>query len=526
MFEVSTGKEIKLLKGHRQRIVAVSFSPDGGSIASVAADCTVRLWSIRTGEHRLASDAPQSAILSLAFAANDTILIEHGWEPMIRCWDAATGKQIRKLVGHPDPVGYFHILPGGRTLLSAAQNHTDSRWDFRRWNLATGKEIRRPPLDDATLPLDLASDGKTLAAIHYKKGGRLYDVETGKEVGRFGDGQTVNAVFLPNGQFLVLQIGPGGFGLWDVKAEKMVHRFQGNPDNYWSMAISPDGSTLLGGRAEGGIERWVVSTGERLLPLQTPPEGIDCLVFSPDGRTLAAGCRDSIIYVWEVASGQPRGLLCGHRGAIYSLAFSRDGRRLASGSKDTTALVWDLTDGIAADPPKELTAKQLDELWRDLAGEDAVKAYRSIWTLALAPKQSVPFLQTHLQPVPAGRQTTEPAAARSRQRGFQRPQQGPRRAGKTWRNRLRRAPRGRAKTGFGRSWPADQGVAGEVGDREANALAGERLRVLRRSKPWSKPPRRKPVKYSSGWPKGRTGASDTPSQGFRGTPRRSAKRSK
>ena len=42
LFEVSTGKEIKLLKGHRQRIVAVSFSPDGGSIASVGTTVPVK----------------------------------------------------------------------------------------------------------------------------------------------------------------------------------------------------------------------------------------------------------------------------------------------------------------------------------------------------------------------------------------------------------------------------------------------------------------------------------------------------
>jgi WD40 repeat protein len=44
------------------------------------------------------------------------------------------------------------------------------------------------------------------------------------------------------------------------------------------------------------------------------------------------------------------------------MVFSRDDRRLASGSADTTALIWDLTDGLAAMTPKELAAKQLDDL--------------------------------------------------------------------------------------------------------------------------------------------------------------------
>jgi hypothetical protein len=41
------------------------------------------------------------------------------------------------------------------------------------------------------------------------------------------------------------------------------------------------------------------------------------------------------------------------------------------------------------------------DLWADLASTDAARAYRSLWAMADAPGQTVPFLQAHLRPVVA-----------------------------------------------------------------------------------------------------------------------------
>src|SRR5271166_3297255 len=42
---------------------------------------------------------------------------------------------------------------------------------------------------------------------------------------------------------------------------------------------------------------------------------------------------------------------------------------------------------------------ELGAAWEDLAGTDAVKAYRGIWALVQSPRQAVPFLQGRLKAV-------------------------------------------------------------------------------------------------------------------------------
>jgi HEAT repeat protein len=137
---------------------------------------------------------------------------------------------------------------------------------------------------------------------------------------------------------------------------------------------------------------WDVATGKEQPSFQGP-KYTSSIAFSPDGKTLAGGGLQGTIHFWEVATRQTRCVFQGNQGWIHSVAFSPDGRLFASGGADSTALLWDLAGG----PPTEaLSAADLDQLWTDLTG-DSTTAYRALWRLALAPKQSLPMLKLRLQ---------------------------------------------------------------------------------------------------------------------------------
>jgi len=68
---------------------------------------------------------------------------------------------------------------------------------------------------------------------------------------------------------------------------------------------------------------------------------------------------------------------------------------------DGTSLIWDLEPktwrvGVAV---KDFDGRDLERLWTDLAGEDAAKGHRAVWTLAAVPSKAVPFLKDHLHHV-------------------------------------------------------------------------------------------------------------------------------
>jgi len=64
-----------------------------------------------------------------------------GWDEVISIHDAATGKQIKRIVGHGDDVKKFKFTQDGRFLASRCVNSGRKGWAL--WDVSTGKLMLR-----------------------------------------------------------------------------------------------------------------------------------------------------------------------------------------------------------------------------------------------------------------------------------------------------------------------------------------------------------------------------------------------
>jgi hypothetical protein len=142
------------------------------------------------------------------------------------------------------------------------------------------------------------------------------------------------------------------------------------------------------------------------MAINTGNNFLRAIAFSADGRLLATATRGNgqvkaAVRVWDVATGQERMRFAGHQETADAVAFSADGRVLASGGGDGTVLLWDVTGRVENGKfaPVQLSPPVLESEWTDLNGADAMKVHKAVWTLAAAPKQSLPLLRDYLKPV-------------------------------------------------------------------------------------------------------------------------------
>jgi RNA polymerase sigma factor (sigma-70 family) len=293
---------------HGGPVFTVAYSPDGKLLASGSGmdDCTLSVWEAATGRevHRLVGHTDR--VFSLAFSPDGKTIASGSYDATVRFWDVATGREIRRCEGHQDHIESVAFSPDGKTLASAGKDAV-----VRIWDVATGRELRAlAGHTELIQSVAFSPDGKTLASSGQDKVIRLWDVAGGRELRQIPTGDTINV----------------------------------------GIAFSPDGKTLAGGAVDSVVRLWDPATGQELKALAGHEAEVQFVAFSPDGKTLASSGRDRTIRLWDPATGKPLHTLTGHNERVRSLAFAPDGRTLASASWDQTVRLWDPAAGRELHP--------------------------------------------------------------------------------------------------------------------------------------------------------------------------------
>lgn len=366
LWDLASGKEVRLFDGHLERVTGIAFRPDGNEIVTVSGDGMLRVWNIFSGTClRTIVISPQAELWAVAYSPDGKWLAAAGDDRTLKLLDAVTGRERYTLKTRGYTIRGIAFSPDSQLLAAGGSDgivrvwETESRGEMWRFRGHTGP-VRAVAFSSDGRKLASSGDdgmvklwpgGAGPAAVTFKS-----RVTSRSNTGGWWRFNRYTHAYRPDGRRLALAAEQGGICVFDAESGVEVVLIAADQAKRIPVAIaySQDGSTLATvGYREKTVRLWDADTGREFGSRLVHPNLVKTLTYSPDGKQMATVCWPENygnvktikpqIKSWEVVDGRERYSIESEIG-IFPLAYSPDGKLLAAGECSAAKAVGSFRD--------------------------------------------------------------------------------------------------------------------------------------------------------------------------------------
>jgi WD40 repeat protein len=345
-WNVGTGRE---LRGHRDWVIDLAFSPVGDMIATVTADGDLITWDAGTARKLASTNVGEFGAESVEFSPDGNEILTAGFTSGVALSSAASLK-LKASYGGGAAAGPAAAAPAAPVAPAGS----------------VGVAAPAAPAAPATVAT-FSPDGTRVLAGFVDGIARVFDRETKKELAvlRFGRSSDVSVLDLAYNRdgTRIATVGEDDAVLtWDAEKGKRLREINVHQGAVYEVAFHPrDANLAVTAGGDRSAVVWDARTGRPVVKLPHP-EAVKTASFSEDGTRIVTGGATGSVRIWEWRTATLLGAMRVHAGDVSAARFSPDGTTIASTASDRLAKL----NTCATCVPLGEVRRETEELLREL----------------------------------------------------------------------------------------------------------------------------------------------------------------
>ncbi|HEY4001957.1 MAG TPA: protein kinase, partial [Candidatus Xenobia bacterium] len=310
---------MSVLTAHGSPAWGVDLTDDNAFAISASDDSTLRVWDVSTGKCIRLLEGHTAAVFSVALTPEGHVAISGSEDMTVRVWNVGMGEAVHILEGHEDSVTGVISSGQGKTGASCSMDGT-----VRLWDIESGYCSKTLKAESGAPLTALAGGGDLHVVVAAEEGGdiQVWDTQAGHLVKTLkGHEDKVEALAMTReGTLVVSASDDGTLRLWDLRNGHTTHILEGHHGWVNGVALTPDGSLCISAGWDKTLRVWDVSTGRCLYTLTGHENHIRGVALNPDGTQAVSVAIDGAMGFWklpEELAQAPRTLIraraSGHR---------------------------------------------------------------------------------------------------------------------------------------------------------------------------------------------------------------------
>eukprot|EP00127_Corallochytrium_limacisporum_P002550 Clim_evm107s128 gene=Clim_evmTU107s128 len=337
---------------HTGAVYSVSFSHDNSMAITGGGDDRACVWRVADGQLIWESEGHKDSVVAASFSNDDMYVASASMDGDVAVWkrnDDGAGKPYAPLVRLEagSDIEWMQWHPKGPVLLAGCADGSAWMWSIPSGNVANvfaGAQAER------STDGGFSWDGKGLATTSEDGTLVIWDPRsaqplqrvTGEDTRFHTEALTCMAWSMDN-TLIVSGSTDRSVVVTTVQSGKIAHKFdEGHTDVVNTVGFSAKQHALVAsGGMDGHVCIWDL-THSRLRRILDHPKGVIRLLWHPTEPLLYTACIDRRIRVYDARTGDLKRTFEGHQARPLDMRISNDGSLIGSSGDDMAALVFSL----------------------------------------------------------------------------------------------------------------------------------------------------------------------------------------